>query len=44
MYKYILRNRNLRAWLAGSTQLSASGCDIAAGILSAIATGFRIFS
>lgn len=42
--KHILRNRTLAQWLTGATLLSTDGCDLAAGILSTVAAGLRIFS
>jgi len=43
-HKYVMRNRDLRAWLEGSTLLSTNGCELAAGILSAVAFGLRLFA
>lgn len=42
--KYVLRNRSVREWVRGSTLLGTNGCDLAAGILSIIASGLSVFS
>lgn len=42
--KHVLRNRSLQDWAQGATLLSANGCDIAAGVLVAVAQGLSIFS
>ncbi len=41
--KYVMRNRNLLAWLAGATLLEGGGCDLAATILNIVAGGLTMF-
>lgn len=43
-HKYVMRNRSLRAWLAGGTMLSVNGCELAGSILSVVASGLLAFA
>ncbi len=42
MTKFLMRNRNLAAWLGGATVLSSSDCDAVGIVFESLAIAFGI--